>query len=47
LIDADFSSFIQQIDDIHEQTVQMEKTAKALEDYSRYLGIRKKMIFRY
>lgn len=45
-IDADFSSFIQQIDDIHEQTAQMEKTAKALDEYSRYLGT-KKMIFRY
>ncbi|KAG0174608.1 hypothetical protein DFQ29_007422 [Apophysomyces sp. BC1021] len=34
---ADFSSFMTQIDDISQQAAQMEKTAKALDDYSRYL----------
>lgn len=34
---ADFSGFIQQIDEINEQTIQMENTAKELDDYSRYL----------
>ncbi|KAI8997291.1 biogenesis of lysosome-related organelles complex-1 subunit 2-domain-containing protein [Pilobolus umbonatus] len=34
---ADFSGFIQQIEEINEQTIQMENTAKALDEYSRYL----------
>ncbi|KAG0165537.1 hypothetical protein DFQ28_008660 [Apophysomyces sp. BC1034] len=37
ILDADFSSFMTQIDDISQQAAQMEKTAKALDDYSRYL----------
>ncbi|CAO3624383.1 unnamed protein product [Mucor fragilis] len=40
-IDADFSNFIQQIEDIHQQSIEMEKTAKALDEYSTYLGISK------
>ncbi|KAL7332716.1 hypothetical protein PS15p_201729 [Mucor circinelloides] len=34
---ADFSNFIQQIEDIHQQSIEMEKTAKALDEYSTYL----------
>lgn len=37
--DADFSNFIQQIEDIHQQSIEMENTAKALDEYSTYLGI--------
>ncbi|CEP09696.1 hypothetical protein [Parasitella parasitica] len=35
--DADFSSFIQQIESIHQQSIEMENTAKALDEYSSYL----------
>ncbi|SAL94945.1 hypothetical protein [Absidia glauca] len=34
---ADFDSFVSHIDDIHQQAVEMEETAKALDQYSRYL----------
>ncbi|KAI8888235.1 hypothetical protein K501DRAFT_240996 [Backusella circina FSU 941] len=34
---ADFSSFTNQIQDIHTQCVDMENTARALDDYSKYL----------
>jgi hypothetical protein len=37
LTDADFDSFVSHIDDIHQQAVEMEETAKALDQYSRYL----------
>lgn len=38
MIDADFSTFIQQIDDIHQQSIEMEKVAQSLDEYSKYLG---------
>lgn len=38
-IDADFSNFIQQIEAINQQSIEMENTAKALDEYSSYLGI--------
>lgn len=41
-IDADFSNFIQQIEAINQQSIEMENTAKALDEYSSYLGIWKK-----
>ncbi|KAK4515451.1 uncharacterized protein ATC70_010397 [Mucor velutinosus] len=34
---ADFSNFIQQIEDIHQQSIEMENIAKALDEYSTYL----------
>ncbi|KAI8343677.1 biogenesis of lysosome-related organelles complex-1 subunit 2-domain-containing protein [Chlamydoabsidia padenii] len=34
---ADFDSFVTHIDDIHQQALEMEETAKALDQYSRYL----------
>ncbi|KAI8098400.1 biogenesis of lysosome-related organelles complex-1 subunit 2-domain-containing protein [Gilbertella persicaria] len=34
---ADFSGFLKQIDTLHQQTIQLEKTARALNDYSKYL----------
>ncbi|KAI8073314.1 biogenesis of lysosome-related organelles complex-1 subunit 2-domain-containing protein [Gongronella butleri] len=34
---ADFSMFIDQIDDIHQQAVEMEKVAKELDQYARHL----------
>ncbi|ORZ16941.1 biogenesis of lysosome-related organelles complex-1 subunit 2-domain-containing protein [Absidia repens] len=34
---ADFDSFVSHIDDIHSQALEMEETAKALDQYSRYL----------
>ncbi|KAI8987559.1 biogenesis of lysosome-related organelles complex-1 subunit 2-domain-containing protein [Mycotypha africana] len=33
----EFNHFIQQVEDIHEKSVQMERTAKALDEYSQYL----------
>ncbi|KAI9485498.1 MAG: hypothetical protein EXX96DRAFT_645442 [Benjaminiella poitrasii] len=35
---ADFSNFTRQIEEIHDQSIQMERTAKALDEYSRYLA---------
>ncbi|KAI9498581.1 biogenesis of lysosome-related organelles complex-1 subunit 2-domain-containing protein [Zychaea mexicana] len=34
---ADFSTFMAQVDDIDQQTIEIEKVARALDDYSRYL----------
>ncbi|CAO3640751.1 unnamed protein product [Mucor hiemalis] len=34
---ADFSTFIQQIDDIHQQSIEMEKVAQSLDEYSKHL----------
>jgi hypothetical protein len=42
ILDADFSTFIQHVEDIHKQSIEMENTAKALDEYSRYLGKKKK-----
>lgn len=41
-LDADYSNFIQQIEDIHQQSVEMETVAKSLDEYSKYLGKKKK-----
>lgn len=38
MIDTDFSGFIEQINQVHQQSIEMEKTAKALDEYSKYLG---------
>ncbi|KAI9257174.1 biogenesis of lysosome-related organelles complex-1 subunit 2-domain-containing protein [Phascolomyces articulosus] len=34
---SDFSTFMAQIDDIDQRTIEIEKVARALDDYSRYL----------
>lgn len=38
IIDADFATFMAQVDDIHQQAVEIEKVAHALDEYSRHLG---------
>lgn len=37
-LDADFATFMAQVDDIHQQAVEIEKVAHALDEYSRHLG---------
>lgn len=38
MIDSDFATFMAQVDDIHQQAVEIEKVAHALDEYSRHLG---------
>lgn len=39
LLDDQFDQFITQVDDIHQQSIKMENTIKALDEYSKHLGI--------